>query len=176
MSEADPAPATRIQWLRLADAVAGMDADTGDPAVQAELSAAVEAIAHALVDLADGAAAPTVPVSTSVPEPGLSDEPPTASRADRLLALDVASCSALGARLRQVSLRVSQGQATDPSLADAVTSAAAALSAALQSFAQDLAPLTRGDGADPAGHARAERNLGRAVQRAHDLVRAPSVR
>jgi len=176
MSEADAAPATRIQWLRLADDVAGMDADTGDPAVQAELSAAVEAIAHALVDLADGAARPTVPASTSVPERGPSDEPPTGSRADRLLALDVASCSALGARLRQVSLRVSQGRASDPSLAEAVASAAATLSAALQSFTQDLAPLTRADRVDPAGHARAERNLGRAVQRAHDLVRAPSVR
>jgi hypothetical protein len=118
------------ELLRLSAEVAGLDADVADPLAQDRLRAVTDALAHALVDLADGAAAPSV--RTPWPARPTTRRPPRVTAGD----LDVASCSAMAAALGPVALAVAESGA-DP-LADRVGRAVGLVRSALQELVQDV--------------------------------------
>jgi hypothetical protein len=118
------------ELLRLSAEVAGLDADVADRLAQDRLRAVTDALAHALVDLADGAAAPSV--RTPWPARPTTRRPPRVTAGD----LDVASCSAMAAALGPVAQAVAASGA-DP-LADRVGRAVELVRSALQELVQDV--------------------------------------
>lgn len=116
--------------LRLSAEVAGLDADIADRLAQERLRAVTDALAHALVDLADGADAPRV--HTPWPARPTTRRPPRVTVGD----LDVASCSAMAASLRPVARAVA-ASGRDP-LARRVGHAVELVCAALQELVQDV--------------------------------------
>lgn len=154
----------RARLLRLADGVAGEDADLGDPLAQERLGVVVDAIAHVLVDLADGRSAPTQAL-TFPPRPDAHRREPR--RGDG----DPASCAATAAALRraEAELAALAGPEADPT-ADLVTrarQALATLAGGLQDHAQQMSPHP-----SVAARADADRSLMRSLRTAYDLVRA----
>lgn len=159
----------RTRLLRLADGVAGEDADLGDPLAQARLTVVVDALAHALVDLADGRTAPT----QTVPWPPREDalrrpRDPRASEGGD----DPASCVALAARLRTVGVALDEvtgeaggAQAPGGALPDRVRQAVAALASALQDHAAGIAAAT-----STADRAEADRTILRGLRTAYELL------
>ncbi|MGB3830029.1 MAG: hypothetical protein WA962_14770 [Ornithinimicrobium sp.] len=123
--------------LLLADEVASIDADLGSTSAQAWLVAAIEALAHAVVDLADGKGAASVDVPVLALDTVVRDD----DGADR------ASCAAAAAHLRRA--RVTLGDALaepdgiPPGLAADTMSSFSVLAGALQDVATEPAGAQR---------------------------------
>ncbi len=92
--------------LLLADEVAGIDADLGSAQADAWLVAAVDALAHALVDVADGA--PSLTVSTPVRA--------LPAGHDRDAPADRASCAAAATQLRRARAIMVSAVISDPAI------------------------------------------------------------
>lgn len=121
--------------LVLAQEVAAVHAEVGDDVAHGYLAAAVDALAHALVDLADGASEP----STSTPLAPLPGRPG---------AVGALSCSAAAATLHRARGRVltavTGSDGIPPGLAPAVVGVCADLAEALQRVADpDRGPEDR---------------------------------
>lgn len=139
-------PASRpppVGLLQLADRLAGVQADLGDRTLQAWFDTCVDALGHAVVDLADGAASPAVPA----PAPRTEGSVEAGGRGD------AGSCSAAAAELHTLlrALRAVDLPAAAAPFAGEVCRAAGAVAHALQRYAQDLR------GAAPGGSAPADR-------------------
>lgn len=160
-----PTP-TRVRLLRLAQDVAGEDADLGDPLAQHRLTVVVDALAHALVDLADGRTAPTQSLRWPPRSEGLRRG--VVVDGVRSGTDDRASCSALAARLRRVAA-VLDGPWPDPAptgpLLDRVRQAAGVLADCLQDHAVALVTATTA-----AGRAECDRAVLRGLGTAYELL------
>ncbi len=121
--------AQRRQLLLLAERVGTVDADLGSATAQAWLVSAVDALAHAVVDLADGKSAATIEVPVLALDPAVHDE----VEADR------ASCAAAASDLRQGHVALTTAlEAPDgipPGLATDTVRSMSVLASALQDLA-----------------------------------------
>ncbi|MBW8173648.1 hypothetical protein K0651_11385 [Ornithinimicrobium sp. Arc0846-15] len=118
--------------LLLVDQVQDVHADLGEPRIQATFDAVIDALGHALVDLADGAQAPSSTTSVvDVPGPAL--------------ALDPVSCSAAAAHLAQIAAALKRlgPPSTGASLGCAVDSVLDGLVIDLQRCAEPADPHNR---------------------------------
>lgn len=135
--------------LVLADEVASVHAEVGTSALHSYLAAAVDAVAHALVDLADGREHPSTP---TVPEelPGGGEQ------------VGAASCAAAAATLSSVQRRARRvltgPDGIPPGLAEDTVEALGVLAGALQ----DLAGRGGLRAVQPTAH--------RAVRRCHRML------
>lgn len=157
---APPSRPHQVGLLQLADRLVGVQADLGDPALQAWFDTVVDALGHAFVDLADGATGPVVPAPA--PRPGSTVGPRTRG--------DAASCSAAAAQIHTLlrALREVDVPAAAAPFADQVCHAVGAVVHGLQRYAQDLR------GAGPDGSAPADRQRLLRVLRAALSVGSPS--
>ncbi|UJH71402.1 hypothetical protein [Ornithinimicrobium sp. INDO-MA30-4] len=123
---------TSSALLLLVDQVQDVHADLGEPRIQATFDAVIDALGHALVDLADGTEAPlrTTPV-VDVPGP--------------TLALDPVSCSAAGAHLAQIATAIKRlsPPTTSASLSCTVCTVLEGLVIDLQRCAEPADPQSR---------------------------------
>lgn len=135
--------------LHLADEVSTVDAHLGSQNAQAWLVAALDGIAHALVDVFDGKNTPT----RAVPVVAINGAARGEDQADR------ASCAAAATQLRHshrlVSSALVQPDGIPPGLASDVISAMALLASALQ----DIATEPPGAHRQPAVRAGAHRSI-----------------
>lgn len=152
-----PAPSTSAGGLLLvlADDLATVHADVGEPRTHAWLAAAVDALCHALVDLADRRA--TAAVRTPVPHlPGGGGE------------VDRASCASAAATLRRVragtAAAVTGPDGIPAGLADDTVRALDQLADALQVLA---------GARDAAEVAAARPGLHRTLRRCHRRLQPP---
>lgn len=149
-------PTAASALLMLADEVASVHAEVGDAATHTYLAAAVDAVAHALVDLADGREHPSTP-TTPVDLPGGGEQ------------VGAASCAAAAATLGSVRLRarhlLTRPDGIPPGLAQDTVEALGVLAGALQDLAgagsQKPLPAVQ-----PAAH--------RAVRRCHRMLQPGS--
>lgn len=142
--------------LLLADEVSCVHAEVGDVATHNDMAAAIDALAHALVDLADGRAHPsTHTVAPELPGGGEQVQP--------------ASCAAAAATLRGVQLRAGRLLAgpdgIPPGLAGDTVEALGVLAGALQELA-GAGGSTRLGAVRPTAH--------RAVRRCHRMLQPGS--
>lgn len=157
----------RVRLLRLADDVAGEDAELGDPLAQQRLGVVVDALAHALVDAADGRVGPTQALPWPPRSERLRRAPAGASRPTG--GDDPASCSALAARLRRLHEALADPvEGADPAhtpLLDRVRRAVDVLAGALQEHVVALACAT-----SAADRADADRAVLRGLRTAYLLL------
>lgn len=158
------AAAPRARLLALSVQVADLDADLPDPLAQDRLEATVQALAHALVDLADGQDRPTR--HTPWPVRTAADPPPVAT-CSPAAAATAAACSAMAAELERLLGQVRQLGSTSAPLWPRLEGAGAQLQRGLQSFAQAL-PRSPDGGLEATWAAGAE--LDRRLRRAHRLL------
>ncbi len=126
-----PAPSSPTPGLRLlvtAEQIADLDAELGDPRAQAWLELVVERLAHAVVDVATGAAGHPRPFAG----PGIR------AATQRSTPVDRASCSAAAAQLHQAAAVLNALPAAPAGQAATVARALDAVARALQRFAQDV--------------------------------------
>lgn len=147
MTRSVPTPAL----LLLADEVAGVHAEVGAVVTHAYLAAAIDAVAHALVDVADGRSTPSTATV-------LQDLPPGGEE------IGSASCAAAAAALRRVQLRADHlltgPDGIPPGLASDTVEALGVLADALQDLA--AAGGERPQAARPTAY--------RAVRRCHRML------
>lgn len=138
--------------LVLADEVSSVHAEVGDSATHTYLAAAVDAVAHALVDLADGREHPSTP-TTPEDLPGGGEQ------------VGAASCAAAATALRSVQLRARRlltgPDGIPPGLAADTVEALGVLAGALQDLAGAGQPQQR-QAVLPTAH--------RAVRRCHRIL------
>ncbi len=146
----------RHRLLFLADEVAVIDADLGSAHADAWLVAAIDALAHALVDVADDAA--TVTISTPV-----QTVPPSHDR-DSLA--DRASCAAAATQLRRA--HVTMRSALSARTNSAATTIADDVGHALDMLATALQDVACEPGADRHQAVRAQAH--RSIRAAHRLL------
>lgn len=167
-----PTPA-RVRLLRLAEDVAGEYADLGDPLAQQRLATVVDALAHALVDAADGLPSPT----RRLDWPARSDALRRGVVVDGVRSGpdDPASCSSLAARLQWLAKTLSDLPGVEESgagpLVGRVRRAATGLAGALQDHVVALAAAT-----STAERAESDRALLRGLGAAYDLLRPDDAR
>lgn len=136
--------------LDLAAQVQDWDADLGDEVCSDRLQAVLLALGHALVDLADGAEAPTIATPWPAPMRGTRRATPPA--------IDRAECSALGASMTSVRARIAD-LAPARALTPRLLAATAQVRSGLQQHAQDPTPPGSGLGFG--------QDLSRRLRRAH---------
>ncbi|MGB3764711.1 MAG: hypothetical protein WA966_15985 [Ornithinimicrobium sp.] len=121
--------ARQERLLLLAEEVGGIDADLGSAVAQAWLVSAVDALAHAIVDLADGKHAATIGVPVLALESSSHEE----------LEADRASCAAAASDVRRAHVALTSAlEAPDgipPGLAADTTRSLSVLAGALQDLA-----------------------------------------
>lgn len=148
MTRSAPAPAL----LLLADEVAGVHAEVGAAATHAYLAAAIDAVAHALVDVADGRSEASTATTPRELPPGGEE-------------VGAASCAGAGAALRSVQLRAGRLLSGPDGIPAGLASDTVQALGVLADALQDLSTASA-DGRLPAVRPTAYR----AVRRCHRML------